>query len=44
MGITNTVKKDAEALIDSAKEVGVEVNVEKTKYMLMHHQTGGTQS
>jgi hypothetical protein len=31
-----------EALIDTSKEVGLEVNTEKTKYMLMsHHQNAG---
>jgi hypothetical protein len=31
----NTVKKNTEALLDAIKEVGLEVNPEKTKYMLM---------
>jgi hypothetical protein len=30
-----TIKKNAEALLDVSKEVGLEVNPEKTKYMLM---------
>jgi hypothetical protein len=30
-----TIKKNTEALIDSSKEVGLDVNSEKTKYMLM---------
>jgi hypothetical protein len=31
-----------ETLIDSSKEVGLEVNIEETKYMLMsHHQNSG---
>jgi hypothetical protein len=29
------IKKNTEALLDSSKEVGLEVNPEKTKYMLM---------
>jgi ABC-type siderophore export system fused ATPase/permease subunit len=38
----DTIKKNTEALIDASKEVGLEVNAEKTKCMLMsHHQTGG---
>jgi hypothetical protein len=38
----NTIKKNAEALLDASKENGLEVNSEKTKYMLMsHHQTAG---
>jgi hypothetical protein len=31
----NTIKKNMEALSDASKEVGREVNPEKTKYMLM---------
>jgi hypothetical protein len=31
----NTIKKNTEALLDASKEVGLEVNPEKTKYMLM---------
>jgi hypothetical protein len=33
----DTTKKNTEALLDASKEVGVEVNPEKTKYMLMSH-------
>jgi hypothetical protein len=33
----NTLQKNVEALIDAGKEVGLEVNPEKTKYMLMSH-------
>jgi hypothetical protein len=39
---TNAIKKDTATLIDISKEVSPEVNVEKTKYMLMsHHQKAG---
>jgi hypothetical protein len=31
----DTIKKDTEYLIDVSKEVGLEINVEKTKYMLL---------
>jgi hypothetical protein len=31
----NTIKKNTEALLDASKEVGLEVNPEKSKYMLM---------
>jgi hypothetical protein len=31
----DTIKKNTEALLDAGKEVGLEVNPEKTKYMLM---------
>jgi hypothetical protein len=34
---TDTIKKNKEALSDACKEVGLEVNPEKTKYMLMLH-------
>jgi hypothetical protein len=33
----DTIKKNTEALLDNSKEVGLEVNPEKTKYMLMSH-------
>jgi hypothetical protein len=37
-----TIKKDTQTLIDASKEVGLEVNTEKTKYMLLsHHQNAG---
>jgi sorting nexin-29 len=36
---TDTVKKSTEALIDAGKEVGLEVDTKKTKYMLLpRHQ------
>jgi hypothetical protein len=31
----DTIKKNTEASLDSSKEAGLEVNLEKTKYMLM---------
>jgi hypothetical protein len=31
----DTIKKNTEALLDASKEVGLEVNPEKTEYMLM---------
>jgi hypothetical protein len=38
----DTVKKNTETLIDVSKEVGLEINVEKTKYMLLpRHQNVG---
>jgi hypothetical protein len=38
----NTIKRSAEALLDTSKETGLEVNSEKTKYMFMScHQTAG---
>jgi hypothetical protein len=38
----NAMKKNTETLIDDSKEVGLKVNAEKTKYMLLsRHQNGG---
>jgi hypothetical protein len=37
----NTIRKSTEALTDANKEVRLEANTEKTKYMLMSHQNAG---
>jgi hypothetical protein len=38
----DTIKKTTETLIDASKEVGLEINAEKTKYMLLsRHQNVG---
>jgi hypothetical protein len=38
----DTIKKNTETLIDASKEVGLEINVDKTKYMLLsRHQNIG---
>jgi hypothetical protein len=38
----DTIKKNTETLIDANKEVGLEINVEETKYMLLsRHQNVG---
>jgi hypothetical protein len=38
----NAIKKNTETLIDASKEVGLEANTEKTKYMLLsRHQNAG---
>jgi hypothetical protein len=38
----NTIKTNTGTLIDASKEVGLEINVDKTKYMLLsHHQNVG---
>jgi hypothetical protein len=34
------IKKNMETLIDVSKEVGLEINVEKTKYMLLLQDVG----
>jgi hypothetical protein len=39
---TDTVNKNTETLTDDSKEAGLEVNIEKTKYMLLsRHQNVG---
>jgi hypothetical protein len=36
------MEKNTETLIDASKKVGLEINIEKTKYMLLyHHQNAG---
>jgi hypothetical protein len=41
-GNIDTIKKNTETLIDASKEVGLEVNAEKSKYMLLsRHQNSG---
>jgi hypothetical protein len=38
----DTIKENTETLIDASKEVGLEINIEKSKYMLLsHHQNLG---
>ena len=34
-GSVHTVKKNAETLVAATKEIGIEVNADKTKYMIM---------
>jgi hypothetical protein len=39
---TDTIKKNTETLIDASKVVGLEINVEKTMYIVpSHHQNVG---
>jgi hypothetical protein len=38
----DTIKKNTQTLIDASKEVGLEINTEKIKYMLLsRHQNAG---
>jgi hypothetical protein len=37
----DTIQKNTEVLLDAGKEVGLEVNSEKTKYMLMSRKKAG---
>jgi hypothetical protein len=34
-GSIHTIRKNTEALVVASKEIGLEVNAEKTKYMVM---------
>jgi hypothetical protein len=35
MRYIDTIKRNVESLIDASKDIGLEINVEKTKYMLL---------
>jgi hypothetical protein len=37
----DTIQKNTESLLDASKEAGLEVNSEKTKYMLLSHKKAG---
>jgi hypothetical protein len=42
LGDIDATKKDTETLIDASKEIGLEVNTKKTKYLLLsRHQNAG---
>jgi hypothetical protein len=41
--ITYTINKNTQTLIDASKEVGLEVHVEKTKYMLLSRDQNADQ-
>jgi hypothetical protein len=40
----DAMKKNTETLFDASKEVGLEVNTEKTKYMLLSRQQNAGQN
>jgi hypothetical protein len=40
----DTMKENTEALIDASKEVGLEINIEKTKYMLLSRRQNAGQN
>jgi hypothetical protein len=40
----DTIKEITDTLIDAGKEVGLEINVEKTKYMLLSRQQNAGQN
>jgi hypothetical protein len=38
----NTIKENTETLLESSRDIGLEINAEKTKYMIMsRHQNSG---
>jgi len=43
-GSVHTIKKNAEALVVASKEIGLEVNADKTKYMVMSQDQDAGQS
>jgi hypothetical protein len=43
-GCLHTSKKNAEALLVSSKESGLEVNADKSKYMVMFREQNATRS
>jgi hypothetical protein len=40
----NTMKENREALLEVSREVGLEVNTEKTKYVVMSHHQNAEQN
>jgi hypothetical protein len=38
----NTIKENSETLLEASRDIGLEINAEKTKYMIMsHHWNSG---
>jgi hypothetical protein len=38
----NTIKENSETLLEDSRDIGLEINAEKTKYMIMsHHPNSG---
>jgi hypothetical protein len=33
----NTIKENSETLLEASRDIGLEINAEKTKYMIMSH-------
>jgi hypothetical protein len=42
----NTIKENTETLLEARKDIGLEINAEKTKYMIMsrHRNSGQNQN
>jgi hypothetical protein len=37
----NTIKENSETLLEASRDIGIEINAEKTKYMIMSHPNSG---
>jgi LEA14-like dessication related protein len=37
----NTIKENSETLLESSRDIGLEINAEKIKYMIMSHLISG---
>jgi hypothetical protein len=37
----NTIKENTETLLEASRDIGLEINAEKTKYMIMSHPNSG---
>jgi hypothetical protein len=44
VGNIDTIKKNTETLVDTSKEAGLELNAEKTKYMLLSFHQNAEQN
>jgi hypothetical protein len=40
----NTIKENKETLLQASRDVGIEINAEKTKYMIMSHHPNSEQN
>jgi hypothetical protein len=40
----NTIKENTKFLIEASRDVGIEINAEKTKYMIMFHHLNSGQN
>jgi hypothetical protein len=38
---TNSIKENIKTLLEASRDIGLEINAEKTKYMIMSHQNSG---
>jgi ribosomal protein S2 len=37
----NTIKENSETLLEASRDIGLEINAEKTKYMIVSHPNSG---